>query len=62
MWRLAQAAASSSRPSSTHSLSHKRAAIHTALADVYIVRDTAHILWGLTIGLALCDHVGGIRR
>jgi hypothetical protein len=40
----------------------KRAAIHTALADVYIVRDTAHILWGLSIGLALCDRVGGIRR
>jgi hypothetical protein len=40
----------------------ERTAIHTALADVYIVRDTAHILWGLSIGLALCDHVGGMRR
>jgi hypothetical protein len=40
----------------------KRDAIQTALADVYVVRDTAHILWGLAIGLALCDQVGGLRR
>jgi hypothetical protein len=40
----------------------RRDAIHAALADVYTVRDTTHILWGLTIGLALCDHRGGVRR
>lgn len=31
----------------------RRDAIEGALADVHIVRDTTHILWGLSIGLAL---------
>lgn len=35
----------------------KREALERALADLYVARDTAHILWGLSVGLALCDQV-----
>jgi hypothetical protein len=39
----------------------KRDALERALADLYVARDTAHILWGLSVGLALCDHVARRR-
>lgn len=39
----------------------KRDALERALADLYIARDTAHILWGLSVGLALCDYVARRR-
>jgi hypothetical protein len=37
-------------------------AIRAALTDVYIARDTAHILWGLSVGLALFDHAARMSR
>lgn len=40
----------------------ERDALHAALADVHTVRDTTHILWGLSIGVALCDYAERIRR
>lgn len=54
-WRLEGAIVRAAAPD-------KRAAIHTAIADVYIVRDTTHILWGLSIGLALSDYAERMRR
>jgi hypothetical protein len=40
----------------------QREAVATAIDDVFGVRDTAHVLWGLTIGLTLADHVSRGRR
>jgi hypothetical protein len=40
----------------------QREAVETAIDDVFGVRDTAHVLWGLTIGLTLADHVSRGRR
>jgi hypothetical protein len=34
----------------------------TALNDMLVVRDTAHILWGLSLGLALAEHAARTRR
>lgn len=34
----------------------------TALNDMLVVRDTAHILWGLSLGLALAEHAARVRR
>lgn len=39
----------------------RRDALERALADLYVARDTAHILWGLSVGLALCDHAARRR-
>jgi hypothetical protein len=37
-------------------------ALRAALADLYVARDTAHILWGLSVGLALVDHAARMSR
>lgn len=34
----------------------------TALNDMLAVRDTANVLWGLSLGLALAEHAAGGRR
>lgn len=39
----------------------RRDALDRAIADLYVARDTAHILWGLSVGLALCDYAARRR-
>jgi hypothetical protein len=34
----------------------------TTLNEMLVVRDTAHILWGLSLGLALAEHAARVRR